>query len=216
MELGQDTPSGCATEDLRGRASGPEPLDQLFRYTVDKFKEAAGRRLDSFECHSIMCKIGEIVVVGGARRNAMISLSNLQDDKMRTAKSGNWWEHRPEMALANNSVVYTKTPDMEAFMREWVALVESKSGERGIFSRVAAQAHVKRTDGENTTTSLGATHALKSCCVLISSATCLVVVRATDTPQTLKKRSNCNNHWDGAVDVYLHALPASRLEQKHR
>ena len=135
-------PAGARLKTFGGRASGPEPLDQLFRYTIEKFRAAAGRKLNSFECHSIMCKIGEIVVVGGVRRSAMISLSNLQDDKMRTAKSGNWWEARPEMALANNSVAYTQKPDMEAFLKEWTALVESKSGERGIFSRAAAQEHV--------------------------------------------------------------------------
>lgn len=182
-------PAGARLKTFGGRASGPEPLDQLFRYTVDKFKEAAGRRLDSFECHSIMCKIGEIVVVGGVRRSAMISLSNLQDDKMRTAKSGNWWEHRPEMALANNSVVYTKTPDMEAFMREWVALVESKSGERGIFSRVAAQAHVENNGRREHDHEFGCNPCSEillrpyQFCNLSE-----VVVRATDTPQTLKKK----------------------------
>lgn len=132
----------AAGERLRtfgGRASGPEPLEELFRFVVGVFTKAAGRKLNSIECHDIMCKIGEVVVVGGVRRSAMISLSNLSDDRMRTAKSGQWWEVEPQRALANNSVAYTEKPDIGTFIREWTALYESKSGERGIFNRQSAR-----------------------------------------------------------------------------
>lgn len=132
-------PAGARLKTFGGRASGPAPLEELFWYTINKFKGATGRKLNSLECHDIMCKIGEVVVVGGVRRSAMISLSNLSDDRMRHAKSGSWWEHNGQRALANNSVAYTEKPDMETFLREWTSLIESKSGERGIFSRVASQ-----------------------------------------------------------------------------
>ena len=132
-------PAGARLKTFGGRASGPAPLIDLFNFTVAIFKAAQGRRLASIECHDLMCKIGEVVVVGGVRRSAMISLSNLSDGRMRHAKSGNWWETSPHRALANNSVCYTDKPDMETFMREWVALVESKSGERGVFNRQACK-----------------------------------------------------------------------------
>jgi ribonucleoside-diphosphate reductase alpha chain len=143
-DLSKIRPAGARLKTFGGRASGPEPLNDLFNFVVSKFKEAAGRQLNSIECHDIMCKIGEVVVVGGVRRSAMISLSNLSDDRMRHAKSGQWWENEGQRALANNSVAYTEKPDMETFLREWTALVESKSGERGIFSRDAADKHVAR------------------------------------------------------------------------
>jgi ribonucleoside-triphosphate reductase len=132
----------AAGERLRtfgGRASGPAPLQRLFDYSVSVFKGAAGRNLNSLEVHDIMCTIGEVVVVGGVRRSALISLSNLTDRRMREAKTGAWWEDNPQRALANNSVAYTEKPDSEAFLEEWLSLVKSKSGERGIFNRVAAQ-----------------------------------------------------------------------------
>jgi|TARA_R110000744_G_scaffold6973_3_gene23994 ribonucleoside-diphosphate reductase alpha chain len=131
-------PAGARLKTFGGRASGPAPLVDLFNFTVDIFKKAAGGKLSSYECHSIMCKIGEVVVVGGVRRSAMISLSNLSDDRMRYAKSGKWFETAPHMGLANNSVAYTEKPDAMAFLREWTALAESGSGERGIFNREAA------------------------------------------------------------------------------
>jgi len=136
-------PAGARLKTFGGRASGPEPLNDLFKFVWEKFKGAAGRKLTSIECHDIMCKIGEVVVVGGVRRSAMISLSNLSDGRMAHAKSGSWWENEGQRALANNSVAYTDKPDMEGFMREWLSLVESKSGERGIFSRIAADNHVE-------------------------------------------------------------------------
>ena len=132
-------PAGAKLKTFGGRASGPAPLVELFEFSINMFKQAAGRKLNSIECHDLMCKIGEVVVVGGVRRSAMISLSNLSDDRMRHAKSGQWWEKNGQRALANNSVAYTEKPDMETFMREWLSLVESKSGERGIFSRTASK-----------------------------------------------------------------------------
>lgn len=132
-------PSGARLRTFGGRASGPEPLEELFRYAVRVFTQAAGRKLTSTECHDLCCKIAEIVVVGGVRRSALISLSNLTDDRMRRAKSGQWWNNEPQRALANNSACYTEKPDFESFLKEWTSLYESKSGERGIFSRVASQ-----------------------------------------------------------------------------
>jgi ribonucleoside-triphosphate reductase len=132
-------PAGARLKTFGGRASGPAPLVDLFNFAVKIFKDAQGRKLSSIECHDLMCKIGEVVVVGGVRRSAMISLSNLSDDRMRHAKSGQWWEHNAQRALANNSVAYTEKPDSLSFMREWMALVESGSGERGVFNREASK-----------------------------------------------------------------------------
>jgi ribonucleoside-triphosphate reductase len=132
-------PAGARLKTFGGRASGPAPLVELFNFAVSTFKNAQGRKLSSIECHDLMCFIGQIVVVGGVRRSAMISLSNLSDDRMRHAKSGQWWETAAHRALANNSVCYTEKPDVETFMREWTALVESKSGERGVFNREASK-----------------------------------------------------------------------------
>jgi len=134
---------GSRLKIFGGRASGPEPLVDLFHFTSNIFKDAAGRKLTSYECHRLMCKVAEVVVVGGVRRSALISLSNLTDERMRNAKSGQWWSDTPEMALSNNSVCYTEKPDMSIFMKEWTSLYESKSGERGIFNRQAAIQQVK-------------------------------------------------------------------------
>ena len=142
-------PAGARLKTFGGRASGPAPLVDLFKFTINMFKSATGRKLNSYECHSIMCKIGEIVVVGGVRRSAMISLSNLSDIRMRHAKTGQWWETAPHMALSNNSVAYTDKPDSETFLREWTSLVESKSGERGIFNRVSAQKQAAKNGRRN-------------------------------------------------------------------
>ena len=188
-DLSKIRPAGARLKTFGGRASGPGPLDQLFHYTVNIFKNSAGRQLTPFECHSLMCKVGEIVVVGGVRRSAMISLSNLQDDKMRSAKSGDWWTSRPEMALANNSVCYTSKPDMEAFLSEWKALVESKSGERGIFSRAAAKDHVAKNGRRNNEWDFGTNPCSEI--ILRPHQFCNlteVVVRATDTEETLANK----------------------------
>ena len=138
-------PKGARLATFGGRASGPEPMIDLFMFATQLFKEAVGRKLTSYECHRLMCKVAEIVVVGGVRRSALISLSNLTDERMRGAKTGQWWIDTPEMALANNSVCYTEKPDMGIFMKEWLSLYESKSGERGIFNREAAIKQVTAT-----------------------------------------------------------------------
>ncbi len=139
-------PAGARLKTFGGRASGPEPLEDLFRFTVNTFGGAAGRKLTSLECHDIICKIAEIVVVGGVRRSALISLSSLTDERMRDAKSGAWWEADPQRALANNSVSYKEKPEPGIFMEEWLALYKSKSGERGIFNREAAQKQTRRSN----------------------------------------------------------------------
>jgi len=138
-DISQVRPAGARLKTFGGRASGPAPLVELFQFCIQKFKGAKGRRLFPIECHDIMCKIGEVVVVGGVRRSALISLSNLGDDQMRHAKSGQWWENEGQRALANNSVAFKGKPEMGTFMREWTSLYESKSGERGIFNRKAAK-----------------------------------------------------------------------------
>lgn len=132
-------PAGAKLKTFGGRASGPKPLVDLFNFTTAMFKKAAGRKLTSVECHDLVCKVADIVVVGGVRRSALISLSNLSDDRMRVAKSGKWQADNGQRALANNSAAYTEKPDMEIFLEEWMALIQSKSGERGIFNRVAAK-----------------------------------------------------------------------------
>jgi len=137
-------PAGARLKTFGGRASGPRPLVDLFQFTVDTFKRAAGRKLTSIECHDIVCKVAEIVVVGGVRRSALISLSNLTDERMRDAKSGAWWEQNPQRALANNSVAYKEKPEIGTFMEEWVSLYKSKSGERGIFNRDACKKTVAK------------------------------------------------------------------------
>ena len=137
-------PSGARLKTMGGRSSGPQPLVNLFDFTISKFKNAAGRNLKPIECHDIMCKIGEVVVVGGVRRSAMISLSNINDIEMAQAKSGNWWEASPQRALSNNSVAYSRKPEMEQFIAEWKSLYDSKSGERGIYNVAAAQAQAAK------------------------------------------------------------------------
>ena len=136
--------AGERLKTFGGRASGPTPLDNLFRFTIETFKGAKGRKLSSIECHDLMCKVAEIVVVGGVRRSALISLSNLTDERMRKAKSGQWWLDNTQRALSNNSVVYTEKPDVNIFLKEWMSLIESKSGERGIFNRAAAKKQVEK------------------------------------------------------------------------
>ena len=140
IDVSKIRPAGSRLKTFGGRASGPQPLVDLFDFTIRKFEEARGRKLSSIECHDIVCKIGDVVVVGGVRRSALISLSNLSDARMRMAKSGAWSFTNPERALANNSAVYTDRPDTGIFMNEWQSLYESKSGERGIFNRRSAQA----------------------------------------------------------------------------
>lgn len=142
-------PAGARLKTFGGRASGPEPLRKLFKFVIETFRKAEGRKLSPLECHDIMCKIGEVVVVGGVRRSALISLSDLSDPDMPTAKAGAWWEDNGQRALANNSAVYESTPTREEFDKEWAALVASGSGERGIFNREAARNVVRSLGRRN-------------------------------------------------------------------
>ena len=185
-DIGLVRPAGARLKTFGGRASGPAPLVDLFNFTIKVFKDARGRKLSSIEAHDIMCKIGEIVVVGGVRRSAMISLSNLSDDRMRHAKSGEFPSHR---YLANNSVAYTEKPDSTSFMREWMALVESGTGERGIFNREASRKQAakfgRRDDGYEFGTNPCSEIILRpyQFCNLTE-----VVVRATDTVDDLERK----------------------------
>ena len=144
IDVSKVRPAGARLKTMGGRSSGPQPLVNLFDFTIAKFKNATGRNLKPIECHDIMCKIGEVVVVGGVRRSAMISLSNINDIEMAQAKSGNWWEQSPQRALSNNSVAYSRKPEMEQFIAEWKSLYDSKSGERGIYNVAAAQAQASK------------------------------------------------------------------------
>jgi ribonucleoside-triphosphate reductase (thioredoxin) len=182
-------PAGAKLKTFGGRASGPGPLVDLFRFVISVFNSASGRRLSSIECHDIMCKIGDVVVVGGVRRSAMISLSNLSDDRMRYAKSGSWWESQGQRSLANNSVAYTEKPDALAFMREWTALVESGSGERGIFNRQASKKQAAKNGRRDASYDFGTNPCSEI--ILRPYQFCNlteVVVRATDTVVTLKEK----------------------------
>ena len=182
-------PAGAKLKTFGGRASGAGPLHNLFIFTVNTFKKSAGRRLSSIECHDIMCKIADVVIVGGVRRSALISLSNLSDDRMRHSKSGSWWETEPQRALSNNSVCYTEKPDIGTFMREWVALYESKSGERGIFNRISAQTQAAKYERRDADVDYGTNPCSeiilrpKQFCNLSE-----VVVREDDTVKTLHRK----------------------------
>ena len=182
-------PAGARLKTFGGRASGPAPLVDLFNFTVKVFKDAQGRKLSSIECHDLMCKIGEVVVVGGVRRSAMISLSNLSDDRMRHAKSGQWWEQNPQRALANNSVAYTEKPDSLSFMREWMSLVESGSGERGVFNREASKKQAAKFGRRDPEHDFGTNPCSEI--ILRPYQFCNlteVVVRATDTVDDLERK----------------------------
>ena len=182
-------PAGAKLKTFGGRASGPAPLVDLFNFVTKVFVGAKGRKLSSIECHDIMCKIGEVGVVGGVRRSAMISLSNLSDDRMRHAKSGAWWENDPQRALANNSVSYTEKPDAVSFMREWMSLVESGSGERGIFNRQASKKQAAKNGRRDPNFEFGTNPCSEI--ILRPYQFCNlteVVVRATDTIETLERK----------------------------
>jgi ribonucleoside-triphosphate reductase (thioredoxin) len=182
-------PAGATLKTFGGRASGPEPLVDLFKFTVDVFKKAAGRKLSSLECHDICCKIAQIVVVGGVRRSALISLSNLTDDRLRRAKHGQWWIDAPHRGLANNSACYTEKPDFEAFLNEWVSLYESRSGERGIFSRVASQKQAAKNGRRDSEWDFGTNPCSEI--ILRPNQFCNlseVVVRSDDTLDTLRRK----------------------------
>jgi len=182
-------PAGARLKTMGGRASGPAPLIDLMGFLDRTFKGAAGRKLNPIECHDIMCKIGEIIVVGGVRRSAMISLSDIGDPQVRDAKSGNWWEHFGHRALANNSACYEVKPDMETFLDEWTALVKSKSGERGIFSRVAAKAKAAENGRRETDWDFGTNPCSEI--ILRPNQFCNlseVVAREEDTKASLKRK----------------------------
>ena len=181
--------AGSALKTFGGRASGPDPLVDLFKFTTEIFREAAGRKLSSIECHDICCKIAQIVVVGGVRRSALISLSNLTDDRLRRCKSGQWWQDNPQRGLANNSACYTEKPDFEAFLNEWKSLYESRSGERGMFSRVASQKQAAKNERRDATYDFGTNPCSEI--ILRPNQFCNlseVVVRSTDTLSDLKRK----------------------------
>ncbi len=182
-------PSGSPLKTFGGRASGPEPLIDLFNFTVGIFRGAAGRKLTSLECHDLCCKIAQIVVVGGVRRSALISLSNLTDDRIRRAKHGQWWVDEPQRALSNNSACYTEKPDFEAFLNEWSSLYESRSGERGIFSRPASQKQAAKNDRRDSEYDFGTNPCSEI--ILRPNQFCNlseVVVRPNDTIEDLKRK----------------------------
>ena len=183
-------PAGARLKTFGGRASGPKPLEDLFQFTVHTFKKAAGRKLNSLECHDIVCKVADIVIVGGVRRSALISLSNLTDDRMRNAKNGAWWESDVQRALANNSVAYTELPDVGIFLKEWGTLYDSKSGERGIFNRVAA---TKKASSNGRRDVEGFEYGTNPCgeIILRSKGLCNlseIVIRESDTLADLKEK----------------------------
>lgn len=181
--------AGAKLKTFGGRASGPAPLVDLFKFTIEIFKGAAGRKLTSLECHDLCCKIGEVVVAGGVRRSAILSLSNPSDDRMRHAKSGNWNDVTPWRAIANNSACYTEKPGVDVFMREWIALYESKSGERGIFNREAAQKQASKYGRRDPSYPYGCNPCSE---VILRSNQCCnlseVVVRSEDTVRELKRK----------------------------
>ena len=182
-------PAGSPLRTFGGRASGPEPLEDLFNFTVEVFRTAAGRKLSSVECHDICCKIAQIVVVGGVRRSALISLSNLTDDRIRRAKSGQWWVDNPQRGLANNSACYTEKPDFEAFLNEWKSLYESRSGERGVFSRVASQRQAEKNGRRDATYDFGTNPCSEI--ILRPYQFCNlseVVIRAEDSLDSLRRK----------------------------
>ena len=182
-------PAGARLKTFGGRASGPQPLVDLFDFTILKFKGARGRKLSSMECHDIVCKTGEVVVVGGVRRSALISLSNLSDQRIRGAKMGEWWNENPQRALANNSVAYTEKPDVGIFMKEWLSLYESKSGERGMFNRASAQAKAAENGRRDASWDFGTNPCSEI--ILRPNQFCNlteVVCRSTDTMTTLTKK----------------------------
>ena len=182
-------PAGAPLKTFGGRSSGPDPLNSLFKFTVELFRRGAGRKLSSIECHDLVCKTAEVVVVGGVRRSALISLSNLSDDRMRGAKNGQWWVDDGHRALANNSAVYTERPDFEVFLKEALSLHESKAGERGFFSRMASKNQAAKNGRRDADHSFGTNPCSEI--ILRSAQVCNlseVVVRADDTLETLKEK----------------------------
>ena len=189
-DMSRVRPAGARLKTFGGRASGHEPLLDLFNFCVEIFQKAAGRKLTSIECHDVVCKIADIVVVGGVRRSALISLSNLSDPRMAKAKSGDWWRHEGHRRLANNSVAYTEKPDFESFLGEMQNMYESKAGERGIFSRIAAQKIAARNGRRDPDQDFGTNPCSEI--ILRSNQFCNlseIVVRPDDTLASLKKKA---------------------------
>jgi len=198
-------PAGARLKTFGGRASGPAPLIDLFNFAIATFTNAKGRKLSSMECHDLMCKIGEVVVVGGVRRSAMISLSNLSDDRMRHAKSGAWFENDKQRALANNSVAYTEKPDAVSFLREWTALVESGSGERGIFNREASKKQAAKNGRRDADYEFGTNPCSEI--ILRPSQFCNLtecVVRATDSLEDLERKVRLATILGTIQSMYTH------------
>jgi ribonucleoside-triphosphate reductase len=188
-DMGRIRPAGARLKTFGGRASGPDPLEDLFKFCVGVFQKSAGRKLTSIECHDVCCKIADIVVVGGVRRSALISLSNLSDNRMAKAKSGQWWESEGQRRLANNSVAYTEKPDFEAFLSEMHTMYDSKAGERGIFSRVAAKKIAARNGRRDADQDFGTNPCSEI--ILRSNEFCNlseVVVRENDDLNSLKRK----------------------------
>ena len=189
-DMSRVRPAGARLKTFGGRASGHEPLLDLFNFCVEIFQKAAGRKLTSIECHDVVCKIADIVVVGGVRRSALISLSNLSDPRMAKAKSGDWWRHEGHRRLANNSVAYTEKPDFESFLAEMQNMYESKAGERGIFSRIAAQKIAARNGSRDPDQDFGTNPCSEI--IIRSNQFCNlseIVVRPDDTLASLKKKA---------------------------
>ena len=188
-DMSRVRPAGAPLKTFGGRASGPEPLEELFKFVVKIFRSATGRKLSSLECHDLVCKIAEVVVVGGVRRSALISLSDLSDERMRKAKVGQWWVDNVQRSLSNNSVCYKERPEIGIFMKEWLSLYESKSGERGIFNRVAAQKQSAKNERRESDHDFGTNPCSEI--ILRSREFCNlteVVIRRKDTLDDLKRK----------------------------